>query len=68
MFRGRFAGGHGVCPLIGTPDDVAGEIKRFHDAGFDGITLRFVDYVDELECFAQEVLPRLEALGVRRPR
>ena len=68
MFRGRFAGGHGVCPLIGTPADVAGEIKRFHDAGFDGMTLSFVDYVDELEYFAQEVLPRLEALGVRRPR
>lgn len=29
MFRGRFAAGHGVCPLIGTPDDVAAEIQRF---------------------------------------
>ena len=65
MFRGRFAGGHGVCPLIGSPDDVAAEIKRFHDAGFGGMTLSFVDYVGELEYFAQEVLPRLERLGVR---
>lgn len=68
MFRGRFAAGHGVCPLIGTPDDVAAEIKRFSDAGFDGMTLSFVDYVGELESFAAEVLPRLEALGVRQPR
>ena len=68
MFRPRFAGGHGVCPLIGSPDDVAAEIKRFHDAGFGGMTLSFVDYVGELEYFAQEVLPRLEALGVRNPR
>ena len=68
MFRGRFAGGHGVCPLIGSPDDVAAEIKRFWDAGFGGMTLSFVDYVGELEYFAQEVLPRLEALGVRAPR
>ena len=67
MFRGRFAGGHGVCPLIGSPDDVAAEIKRFWDAGFGGMTLSFVDYVGELEYFAQEVLPRLEALGVRGP-
>ena len=67
MFRGRFAGGHGVCPLIGSPDDVAAEIKRFRDAGFGGMTLSFVDYVGELEYFAQEVLPRLEALGVRSP-
>lgn len=68
MFRGRFAAGHGVCPLIGTPDDVAAEIKRFHDAGFDGMTVSFVDYVGELEQFAAEVLPRLEHLGIRGAR
>jgi alkanesulfonate monooxygenase SsuD/methylene tetrahydromethanopterin reductase-like flavin-dependent oxidoreductase (luciferase family) len=68
MFRGRFAGGHGACPLIGSPDDVAAEIKRFHDAGFGGMTLSFVDYVGELAYFAQEVIPRLERLGVRKPR
>lgn len=68
MFRGRFAAGHGTCPLIGSPDDVAAEIKRFHDAGFAGMTLSFVDYVGELEFFAQEVMPRLERLGVRQPR
>ena len=55
-FRGRFAGGHGSCPLIGSPDDVAAEIKRFHDAGFGGMTLSFVDYLGELEHFAQEVI------------
>jgi alkanesulfonate monooxygenase SsuD/methylene tetrahydromethanopterin reductase-like flavin-dependent oxidoreductase (luciferase family) len=68
VFRGRFAGGHGACPLIGSPDEVAAEIKRFHDAGFGGMTLSFVDYVGELETFAQEVIPRLERLGVRNPR
>ena len=66
-FRPRFAAGHGGVPLIGTPDDVAAEIKRYHDAGFAGMTLAFVDYVSELEYFAQEVLPRLEAMGVRLP-
>jgi alkanesulfonate monooxygenase SsuD/methylene tetrahydromethanopterin reductase-like flavin-dependent oxidoreductase (luciferase family) len=68
MFRGRFAAGHGVCPLIGTPDDVAAEIQRFAQAGFGGMTLSFVDYISELEFFAAEVLPRLERLGVRQPR
>ena len=67
-FRSRFAAGHGSCPLIGTPDDVAAEITRFADAGFSGMTLSFVDYTKELEFFAQEVLPRLEAAGVRKPR
>ena len=68
MFRGRFAAGHGVCPLIGTPDDVAAEIQRFAEAGFGGMTLSFVDYVSELRYFSAEVLPRLERLGVRQPR
>jgi len=66
-FRARFAAGHGSCPLIGTPDDVARGIERFHRAGFGGMTLSFVDYVAELGYFAQEVLPRLEARGIRAP-
>lgn len=67
-FRSRFAAGHGSCPLIGTPDEVAAEIAKFSAAGFSGMTLSFVDYVGELEYFAQEVLPRLERMGVRKPR
>jgi alkanesulfonate monooxygenase SsuD/methylene tetrahydromethanopterin reductase-like flavin-dependent oxidoreductase (luciferase family) len=68
MFRPRFAAGHGSCPLIGTPDDVAAEIGRFAEAGFGGMTLSFLDYAGELGWFAQEVLPRLERAGVRAPR
>lgn len=64
-FRPRFAAGHGTCPLIGSPDDVADEIERYAKAGFSGMTLAFVDYVGELEYFAQEVLPRLERKGLR---
>lgn len=67
-YRPRFAAGHGSCPLIGSPDDVAAEIKRFHDAGFAGMTISFVDYAGELPYFAEEVLPRLEKLGVRLAR
>lgn len=67
-FRGRFAAGHGSVPLVGTPDQVAAEIGRYHAAGFRGMTLAFVDYAGELGYFAQEVLPRLEAAGVRGPR
>lgn len=68
MFRGRFAAGHGSCPVIGSPDQVADEIERFAKAGFGGMTLSFFDYAGELPYFAQEVLPRLEAKGVRLPR
>lgn len=68
MFRGRFAAGHGTLPLIGTPDEIADEIVQLAEAGFGGITLAFVDYVGELEYFGQEVIPRLEAKGIRAPR
>ena len=68
LFRPRFAAGHGTCPLIGTPDEVADQIEALATAGFGGITMSFVDYVGELEYFAQEVLPRLEAKGLRSAR
>jgi dimethylsulfone monooxygenase len=64
-FRVRFAGGSGVYPLVGSPDDVAAELARISEAGFDGVTLSFVNYLDELPYFAAEVLPRLARLGVR---
>ncbi|CCH32195.1 LLM class flavin-dependent oxidoreductase [Actinosynnema sp. NPDC047251] len=66
-FRARFASGHGTCPLIGSPDDIADQIGRFHRSGFAGITVSFVDYLGELDYFAQEVLPRLHAQGLRTP-
>jgi alkanesulfonate monooxygenase SsuD/methylene tetrahydromethanopterin reductase-like flavin-dependent oxidoreductase (luciferase family) len=68
MFRGRFAAGHGSCPLIGTPDEVADAIESFAKAGFGGMTIAFLDYAKELPYFAQEVLPRLEKKGVRLPK
>ncbi|MEV6912294.1 LLM class flavin-dependent oxidoreductase [Amycolatopsis sp. NPDC051071] len=69
-FRARFAAGHGSYPLIGTPDEITDQIECLHRAGFGGMTVSFVDYLAELEYFAQEVLPRLEDRGirVRRPR
>ncbi|GAA3669026.1 LLM class flavin-dependent oxidoreductase [Arthrobacter ginkgonis] len=66
--RSRFASGHGSLPIFGTPDDVADAIAAVHEAGFAGMTLAFVDYAGELPYFAEEVLPRLEAKGVRLPR
>lgn len=65
-FRHRFAAGHGSCPLIGDPDDVAAGISGFAEAGFDGIALSFLNYADELGYFAAEVIPRLEAAGIRK--
>ena len=57
--------GVGQASLVGDPDDVANAIAAFAKAGFDGIALSFLNYGDELGYFAQEVLPRLESLGIR---
>jgi alkanesulfonate monooxygenase SsuD/methylene tetrahydromethanopterin reductase-like flavin-dependent oxidoreductase (luciferase family) len=50
---------------VGEPDWVAQELARLRSAGFDGLVLNFVDYLDEFPYFVQEVLPRLERLGIR---
>ena len=65
--RTQFAAGHGVYPLIGDPDTVADRIEQIAAAGFTGATITFVNYVDELPFFVQEVLPRLEKKGLRVP-
>lgn len=66
LFRNRFAAGHGVYPLVGDPDQVADELAKISEIGFAGTTITFVNYVDELPYFAAEVLPRLEAKGLRQ--
>ncbi len=65
LFRNRFAGGHGVYPIVGDPDHVVKELERVHQAGFIGTTVSFVNYVEELPYFCAQVLPRLERLGLR---
>jgi len=60
--------GYGVGYVInGTPDYVAKELNRLHAAGFDGAAIDFVNYLDELPYFVQEVIPRLERMSIRRP-
>lgn len=58
---------HGMSgfSMIGTPDDVVEGLSRISTAGFDGIGFSFVNYLDELPYFIQEVLPRLKRLGLR---
>ena len=36
-------------------------------AGFAGASIAFFDYLKEIPFFIEEVLPRLERLGVRAP-
>ena len=61
-----YAGAYpGVYPFVGTPDDIAQEMARMSGTGLAGCTVAFVDYLKEIPYFLDEVLPRLERLGVR---
>jgi len=60
-----YANGMGGYPIIGDPDHVAKELADFSKAGLSGIGLSFVNYLDELPFFRDEVLVRLVDAGVR---
>ena len=55
----------GGFPYVGTPDKVAEELATLGQAGIRGIALSFVNYLDDLPFFRDEVLPRLERMGLR---
>lgn len=61
---------HGLSglPLIGDPDTVAADLAKLSESGLSGIALSMVNYADELPFFCDEVLPRLERMGLRAPR
>ena len=67
LYRDRMAAGHGGFPLVGTPDTIADLLEKLSETGIAGTTLAFVDYAKEFPYFRQEVLPRLEAKGLRTP-
>jgi FMNH2-dependent dimethyl sulfone monooxygenase len=64
--RNNCARAAGGLLALGDPETVAGELKKLAEAGFDGFCFSVVAYNDELPYFIQEVLPRLERLGLRQ--
>jgi len=63
----RYFASHAIggYPFVGTPERVADELATISRAGVRGIALSFVNYLDELPYFCDEVLPRLVQLGAR---
>jgi FMNH2-dependent dimethyl sulfone monooxygenase len=59
----RVLGGH--IQIVGSPRDVADDIERLKEAGFDGIQIGFYDYEPDLAFFAEHVLPLLAERGLR---
>jgi alkanesulfonate monooxygenase SsuD/methylene tetrahydromethanopterin reductase-like flavin-dependent oxidoreductase (luciferase family) len=54
-------------PLIGDPDRVADLLGVLSKAGFDGIGITTVNFIDDFALLRDAVLPRLEAAGLRAP-
>ena len=67
--RHGYIHGMGGLIMIGDPDQVTQTLADLSRAGLRGIGFSFVNYVKELPFFCDEVLPRLERLGIRqKPR
>lgn len=68
-FRLRFAAGVGGNILMGTAADIADQMQRLSDAGFDGVLCTWVDFRDGIARFTAPggVLEELEARGLRAP-
>jgi alkanesulfonate monooxygenase SsuD/methylene tetrahydromethanopterin reductase-like flavin-dependent oxidoreductase (luciferase family) len=60
----RFVTGGG-WPIIGTPEQVAGQFKDLHDIGITGFAMILRDYLAELPYIESALLPRLQRLGLR---
>ena len=63
--RSQYAQGMGGLPIIGDPDHVAAQIADLSKAGLTGIAISLVNYLDELPYFVEEVIGRLERMGLR---
>jgi alkanesulfonate monooxygenase SsuD/methylene tetrahydromethanopterin reductase-like flavin-dependent oxidoreductase (luciferase family) len=66
--RRLYAIGYSGKPLIGDADDIAMALADLSATGLAGIGISFVNYLDELPFFCDEVLPRLERLGLREAK
>ena len=63
----RHVSGIGTFPIVGSYDQVAEILKKVSDAGLDGLAVGLVNYIDEMPMLRNEILPRLERMGLRQP-
>ena len=65
FMRKRMAAGAGY-PLVGDAQKIADELQAISRAGIDGVIITWIDYIDGVKRFAEEVLPLLEQAGLRK--
>jgi dimethylsulfone monooxygenase len=66
--RNQYAQGMGGLPIVGDPDHVAAQLADLATAGLTGIAVSLVNYIDELPYFCDEVIGRLQRMGLREKR
>ncbi len=54
--------------LVGTPEQVAERIGQFEDAGAELLLLQFSPQLEEMERFAEEVIPLVRGRVVREEK
>jgi dimethylsulfone monooxygenase len=59
--------GYGGYGMTGNPDDIARKFQVLSEIGIDLFLLTWLDYANGLAAFAEDVLPRLEKMGLRAP-
>jgi alkanesulfonate monooxygenase SsuD/methylene tetrahydromethanopterin reductase-like flavin-dependent oxidoreductase (luciferase family) len=67
MLRERVISGQSILLLKGNPDEVAQQFKELSDEGLDGMAFGLPNFIDDLPIIRDEVMPRMEALGLRIP-
>ena len=65
--RRRFVAGCGTYGVIGSYDDVTEQFAKMSRAGLNGMAIGLVNYIDEFPIVRDELLPRMERLGLREP-
>lgn len=63
----RLVSGLGTFIARGSYDDVVETYRKLHEAGIDGLAVGMIDYASDLEHLRDEILPRMERIGLRKP-
>ena len=63
----RMISGGGLLLVQGGYDEVAEKFRLLHAAGLDGMAINLIDYIGDFPALRDEILPRLERLGLREP-